>query len=234
MSVLIHDFDKAIDICKNDVTLVGSLYELKIEVDSHVSDGMTINYQGVVVVNGSYITFYGKINNYSTMFTSTMKELNELSAEIKTFIVDGDITETEFSNEVSMVYITGRIASSDSINVDYICSTYKTEDSFMCEMVGVPIEIDDSIIRILVLNKYYHNIIPIKYRDIERVGDVINKTIRFSVDSNYYNQNLEDTPFYIVPVEILENQISEDIIHSTLAEHEIYMNMVMSNGNGNM
>lgn len=231
---MIHNFDKAVGVCKNDVTLIGSLYELKVEIDSRVGDGMVINYQGVVVVNGSYITFYGKINNYSTMFTSTIKELNKLSAEIKTFIVNGDTTETEFSDEVSMVYMTGRIASSDSINVDYICSTYKNEDSFMCDMVGVPIEKDDTCVRILVLNQYYHNIISIKYRDIERVGDIMNKTVRFTVDSSYYNKTLEDTPFYITPVEVLDEQISEDIIHSALAEHEIYMNTVANNGNGNV
>ena len=86
---MINTTQDAIKICKNEITLVGSLDELLVDVTTH-GDSAVVDYTGVVVVDSCYITFYGKITNSSNAFYQTIGCFNQLKAGVKSICIDGE------------------------------------------------------------------------------------------------------------------------------------------------
>lgn len=215
---MISTIEDAIKLCKNEVILKGVLSELDIDVRRTSDNDITLTYKGVVDVNDSYISFYGRVSNGSSMFTSVAKELNALESEIKTESEDGEVVDTSYSNKASRIYMHGGIISPNSIRADYIsASTF--HPSFLAHIVGVYLGKHDDVDRILIINPYYHNIIHVKCD-----GDyskLINKTVCVDMDISPYNEDMP--PIGVVNIYKASEQISPNVIDQAKLEHDIYL-----------
>ena len=201
--------------CVNNINATGELKELSIKFSRGDEDKVFVSYIGVVKINDSYVRIYGKTNNSLNTFLSTITELRELKANIYAEFNNDEITETRYSDHCSLVYVSGRISSYDSINVDYISNTRNDCRTILASMVGVPIEvIDNKKIKILVITNDYHHIITMPCRDCTD-ADWLYKTMQFNV--------CVDKSFFLIPIGKTEEQIEYDVIKTAIQEHNMYM-----------
>ena len=218
---MINTTQDAIKICKNEITLIGSLDELLVDVTTH-GDSAVVDYTGVVVVDSCYITFYGKITNSSNAFYQTIGCFNQLKAGVKSICIDGE-DETEYSHNTSMVYMIGRLSTMNSIRATYIAPTSSNSYTFMENIVGVPIKIDDNVCKILIFNNHFHNIITAQLDNKDVLGmDILYKTTRFDIILHKYN-DIGNPIFSVKPHGILDTDIDRNIIDNAIRSHDIYI-----------
>lgn len=215
----------AVKICKNDICIVGALSELSVDINDRDKDNVVITYRGVVNIRTAYIQIYGSVSNNSPTFKSTADTLSQLNANIKTISHNGDIESTEYNDKASMVYISGRVATSKSINVRYISSTTQDKYDVTGELIGVPLERNGKIIKVLVITSYYHNIIEIECGNIaEWQNTILNKTVSFKIDT-CSSKEIDRMPIYLSVKDILhDHEIDTEVINNALTEHEIFLN----------
>lgn len=215
---MVTNIEDAIKLCKNTITLCGVLSELNIDIRHTPSNEIILSYKGVVDVCKSYISFYGKVNNNSTMFTSIVKELNSFEAEVKTKSENGEIIDTQYSDKASVVYMRGSIISPSSIRVDYISST-RLHPQVSSYIIGVYLGQCDNTDKILIINPYYHNIIPISCD--EEYKTLVGSTVYIEPRFNAYDDHMP--PIEIVNMVKCNKQISQSVITQARLEHDIYL-----------
>lgn len=226
----ITKIEEAIGICENQVTLIGVLTELNIDVRNLQNETVSVNYKGVVDCHNAFIKIYGRFTNNDMIFKRAVNSLNSLTANIKTLSENGEITNTTYSKTASMVYVEGKFTSSHSINSDYISSTTKTqeESALYGGIIGVPLEwTDDKQVKMLILTHHYHNILT--FDCFEPHKELKGKTIYMESMYNSYD-NGQYEPIVMVTVKIMDDQIDQSVIDQALTEHDIF---IASIGNDN-
>lgn len=226
MSHKIQTIEDASKVCTNNVLLVGELNEFSIEFSDPIGEDerVYVNYVGVVNVNGSYIRIHGSLNNMSPNFYSAIEKLKALKPNLFTMFRKGEIVETEYSDECSLVYIGGRVSSARTIKVDYISSSNSDAIFLLGALTGVPIEkVDDNHAKVLIINNDFHNVITF---ECDKHGvvleNMIGKTINFSIKANKNKDTLPLSLEYVI--EILDG-VPKDIVDSAMAEHDVYLSM---------
>lgn len=218
---MINTTDDAIKICKNEITLVGGLDELLIDVTAK-GDSALVKYSGVVVVNGCYITFYGKITNSSSAFYQTIDSLNQLKASVKSVCVNGE-DGVEYHKDTSVVYVIGRLSAPNSINATYIAPTTSDTYAFLENVVGIPFSIDKDVCKVLIFNNHYHNVVTIQIDNPDVLGeDILFKMVQFDVVLHNYTE-VDNTAMSLKPRRIVDADIDRNIVDNAIKSHQIYL-----------
>lgn len=231
MSHKIQTIEDASKVCTNNVRLVGELNEFSIEFSDPIGEDerVYVNYVGVVNVNDSYIQIHGSLNNMSPNFYSAIEKLKALKSNLFTIFKKGEIVETEYSNECSLVYIEGRVSSARTIKVDYISSSDSDTIFLLGALTGIPIEkTDDDHAKVLIINNDFHNVITF---ECDKHGivleNMIGKTINFKIRAN---KNQEASPLSLeYMIEILDG-VPKNVVDNAMAEHDVYLLMRKQNG----
>ena len=226
MSHKIQTIEDASKVCTNNVRLVGELNEFSIEFSDPIGEDerVYVNYVGVVNVNDSYIQIHGSLNNMNPNFYSAIEKLKTLKPNLFTLFRQGEVVETEYSDECSLVYIEGRVSSAKSIKVDYISSSNSDAIFLLGALTGVPIEkIDDNHAKVLIINNDFHNVITF---ECDKHGvvleNMIGKTINFSIKAN---KNKDTSPLSLeYMIEILDG-VPKNVVDNAMAEHDVYLSM---------
>lgn len=226
MSHKIQTIEDASKVCTNNVRLVGELNEFSIEFSDPIGEDerVYVNYVGVVNVNDSYIQIHGSLNNMSPNFYSAIEKLKTLKPNLFTMFRRGEVVETEYSDECSLVYIEGRVSSARTIKVDYISSSNSDAIFLLGALTGVPIEkVDDNHAKVLVINNDFHNVITF---ECDKHGvvleNMIGKTISFSIKTN---KNKDTSPLSLeYMIEILGG-VPKNVVDNAIAEHDVYLSM---------
>ena len=229
MTNKIHTIEDASKVCLNTIRLVGELKELSIDIDER-GDNIHVNYMGVVKVNDSHIKIHGSTNNLSRRFKSDTERLNELKANIYATFKSGDIVDTTYSDECSVVYIEGKVSSANSIKVDYISNSTSTDTTYILGAItGIPIEIvDENVIKVLVINNNFHNVMTFKCdRCNITLNTLLNQTVSFGVKAN---DNKNGSPLSLEYKIKLIDGIPQNLIDNAIAEHNIYLSTRKQNG----
>ena len=228
----ITKIEEAIGVCENQVTLIGVLTELNIDVRNLQNETVSVNYKGVVDCHNAFIKIYGRFTNNDMTFKSAVQSLNNLTANIKTISENGEITETTYSHTASMVYVEGRFTSSHSINSDYISSTTKEQkDSDLYGyIIGVPLKwIEDKQVEMLVMTSHYHNILTFNCFDTHE--ELKGKTVYMEAMYNSYD-NEQYEPIVMATVKVMDYQIDQNVIDQALTEHDIFIASIGKTNNG--
>ena len=218
----ITNIEEAIGVCENQVTLIGVLTELNIDVKNLQDGTVVVKYKGVVDCNRAFIKIYGRFTNNDMIFERAVQSLNGLTANIRTLSENGEITDTTYSKTASMVYVEGRFTSSSTINADYISSTTKSvdESDLYGDITGVPLQWDGNEVKMLILTPNYHNVLTFdSYASHE---DLIYKTLHMSAITNPYN-DCNYHPIVMVSVDEPDKQIDRSVIDQALTEHDIFI-----------
>ena len=231
MSHKIQTIEDASKVCTNNVRLVGELNEFSIEFSDPIGEDerVYVNYVGVVNVNDSYIQIHGSLNNMNPNFCSAIEKLKMLKPNLFTLFRRGEVVETEYSDECSLVYIEGRVSSAKSIKVDYISSSSSDAIFILGALTGIPVEkVDDNHTKVLIINNDFHNIITF---ECDKHGvvleNMIGKTISFSIKAN---KNKDTSPLSLdYMIEILDG-VPQNIINNAMAEHDVYLATRKQNG----
>lgn len=228
--MVVNSIDDAIALCENQVTLIGVLTELNIDIKniSH-TDNVTVLYRGVVDCHNAFIKIYGRFTNNDMIFERAVQSLNNLTANIRTLSENGEITDTTYSKTASMVYVEGKFTSSHSINADYISSTTKTqeESALYGDIIGVPLEwTDDKQVKMLILTHHYHNILT--FDCFEPHKELKGKTIYMESMYNPYD-NGQYEPIVMATVNVMKEQIDQSVIDQALTEHDIFIASIGKN-----
>ena len=231
MSHKIQTIEDASKICTNNVRLVGELNEFSIEFSDPIGEDerVYVNYVGVVNVNGSYIQIHGSLNNMNPNFDSAIEKLKILKPNLFTLFRQGEVVETEYSDECSLVYIEGRVSSAKSIKVDYISSSNSDAIFLLGALTGIPVEkVDDNHAKVLVINNDFHNVITFECDKHSVVlENMIGKTINFSIKAN---KNKDTSPLSLdYTIEIIDG-VPQSIIDNAMAEHDVYLATRKQNG----
>lgn len=229
MTNKIHTIEDASKVCLNTIRLVGELKELSIDLVNQ-NDNIHVNYVGVVKVNDSYIKIHGSTNNLSRRFKSDTERLNELKANIYATFRNGDVVDTIYSDECSVVYIEGKVSSANSVRVDYISNSTSGDTTYILGAItGIPIEIvDENIIKVLVINNNFHNVLTFKCdRCNITLNTLLNQTVNFGVEAN---DNKSGSPLSLEYKIKLIDGIPQNLIDNAIAEHNIYLSTRKQNG----
>lgn len=231
MSHKIQTIEDASRVCTNNVRLVGELNEFSIEFSDPIGEDerVYVNYVGVVNVNDSYIQIHGSLNNMNPNFYSAIEKLKMLKPNLFTLFRQGEVVETEYSDECSLVYIEGRVSSAKSIKVDYMSSSNSDAIFIFGALTGIPVKkVDDNHAKVLVINNDFHNVITF---ECDKHGvvleNMIGKTINFSIKAN---KNKDTSPLSLdYMIEIIDG-VPQSIIDNAMAEHDVYLATRKQNG----
>lgn len=226
----IQSIESASKICKNDFYANGILSELSVDLvyDSN-QQKVTVKYKGVIIVDETYIRFYGSVWNTSTTFKSTVNTLKNLKCELKCDAVNGEIVHHTYSHQASTVCIKGRYLSHNSVWADYIAESFvwNKQEALTCQIVGVAIDVDtiERKIKVLCINQGYHQVVTV-YCDDNIKDELNNKTICCIIHQNRF---AHAHPMSCSKLYRNEEQIDFDVFTSARKEHEIFQKVLKGN-----
>lgn len=226
----IQSIEIASKICKNDFYANGILSELSVDLvyDSN-QQKVTVKYKGVIIVDETYIRFYGSVWNTATTFKSIVNTLKNLKCELKCDAINGEIVHHAYSHQASTVCIKGRYLSHNSVWADYIAESFvwNKKEALICQIVGVVIDVDiiKSKIRVLCINQGYHQIVSIYYDD-DIKNELNNITIRCIMHQNHFAYA---HPMSCGKLYYNEEQIDFDVFTLAKKEYEIFQKMAKEN-----
>lgn len=221
----ITNIEQAIQSCQNNITIVGVLSELGVDIIHKGDDNILIKYKGVVDVNSAFIKIYGSVHNNSPLFRPIANTLNELDAEVTTVMNDGEIIETKYNNQASMVYLTGALLNNDSINVSYIKVIESDVVPYIVgDIVGLLQGVDEEnrALNVFIFDGYYHKELKLTYHNTLFTNDLqTNHMVKIKLDTFSYQSQYP--PIQCIYCHNIDSTIESQVSEQAINEHNIFM-----------
>lgn len=220
---MLNTIDEAAKVCKNEVRLVGTLTELTINLTKRNAQTVNVAYYGAVKVHGTFLRIYGNFTNNNTEFYQNVKRLESLSAYITCVVDARGVMSQAFNNVANKVYIIGKLLNNNSVRVEYISAANKDKEYITFDIEGVPLGYEHDKFKLLIITNNYHNFL-----------EIATQTNRFDFDNHLVSLDITINPYssYDLPpimcnsINQLQPCISQDVINTALAEHELFIDSI--------
>lgn len=220
---MLNTIDEAAKVCKNEVRLVGTLTELTINLTKRNEQTVNVAYYGAVKVHDTFLRIYGSFTNNNTEFYQNVKRLESLNAYI-TCVVDAQgVMSQVFNNVANKVYIIGKLLNNNSIRVEYISAANKDKEYIAFDIEGVPLGYERDKFKLLIITNHYHNFLKIATQTDKFNFD--NHLVSLDITINPYS-SYDLSPIMCNSINQLQPCISQDVINTALAEHELFIDSI--------
>ena len=220
---MINTIDEAAKVCKNEVRLVGTLTELTINLTKRNTQTVNVAYYGAVKVHDTFLRIYGNFTNNNTEFYQNVKRLESLSAYITCVVDARGVMSQVFNNVANKVYIIGKLLNNNSVRVEYISAANKDKEYITFDIGGVPLGYERDKFKLLIITNNYHNFLEIATQT-DRF-DFDNHLVGLNITTNSYS-SYDLPPIMCNGVHQLQPCISQDVINTALAEHELFIDSI--------
>ena len=220
---MLNTIDEAAKVCKNEVRLVGTLTELTINLTKRNEQTVNVAYYGAVKVHDTFLRIYGNFTNNNTEFYQNVKRLESLSAYITCVVDARGVMSQAFNNVANKVYIIGKLLNNNSIRVEYISAAHKDEEYITFDIEGVPLGYERDKFKLLIITNNYHNFLEIATQTDGFNFD--NHLVSLDITTNPYS-SYDLSPIMCNGVHQLQSCISQDVINTALAEHELFIDSI--------
>ena len=220
---MINTIDDAIRVCNNDVRLVGTLTELTINLTKRNEQTVNVAYYGAVKVHDTFLRIYGNFTNNNTEFYQNVKRLESLSAYITCVVDARGVMSQAFNNVANKVYIIGKLLNNNSVRVEYISAANKDKEYITFDIEGVPLGYEHDKFKLLIITNNYHNFLEIATQTDE--SDFDNHLVSLDITTNPYS-SYDLSPIMCNGINQLQPCISQDVINTALAEHELFIDSI--------
>lgn len=220
---MLNTIDEAARVCKNEVRLVGTLTELTINLTKRNEQTVNVAYYGAVKVHDTFLRIYGNFTNNNTEFYQNVKRLESLSAYITCVVDARGVMSQVFNNVANKVYIIGKLLNNNSVRVEYISVANKDKEYITFDIEGVPLGYEHDKFKLLIITNNYHNFL-----------EIATQTNKFDFDNHLVGLDITINPYssYDLPplmcngINQLQSCISQDVINTALAEHELFIDSI--------
>lgn len=220
---MLNTIDEAAKVCKNEVRLVGTLTELTINLTKRNAQTVNVAYYGAVKVHDTFLRIYGNFTNNNTEFYQNVKRLESLSAYITCVVDARGVMSQAFNNVANKVYIIGKLLNNNSIRVEYISVANKDKEYITFDIEGVPLGYEHDKFKLLIITNNYHNFLEIATQTDE--SDFDNHLVSLDITTNPYS-SYDLPPIMCNGIHQLQPCISQDVINTALAEHELFIDSI--------
>lgn len=220
---MLNTIDEAAKVCKNEVRLVGTLTELTINLTKRNEQTVNVAYYGAVKVHDTFLRIYGNFTNNNTEFYQNVKRLESLSAYITCVVDARGVMSQAFNNVANKVYIIGKLLNNNSIRVEYISVANKDKEYITFDIEGVPLGYERNKFKLLIITNNYHNFLEIATQTDEFNFD--NHLVSLDITINPYS-SYDLSPLTCNGINQLQSRISQDVINTALAEHELFIDSI--------
>lgn len=220
---MLNTIDEAAKVCKNEVRLVGTLTELTINLTKRNEQTVNVAYYGAVKVHDTFLRIYGSFTNNNIEFYQNVKRLESLSAYITCVVDARGVMSQAFNNVANKVYIIGKLLNNNSIRVEYISAANKDKEYITFDIEGVPLGYERGKFKLLIITNNYHNFLEIATQTDEFNFD--NHLVSLDITINPYS-SYDLSPIMCNNINQLQPCISQDVINTALAEHELFIDSV--------
>ena len=220
---MLNTIDEAAKVCKNEVRLVGTLTELTINLTKRNAQTVNVAYYGAVKVHDTFLRIYGNFTNNNTEFYQNVKRLESLSAYITCVVDARGVMSQMFNNIANKVYIIGKLLNNNSVRVEYISAANKDKEYITFDIEGVPLGYERDKFKLLIITNNYHNFLEIATQTDE--SDFDNHLVSLAVTINPYS-SYDLPPIMCNGIHQLQPCISQDVINTALAEHELFIDSI--------
>lgn len=220
---MLNTIDEAAKICKNEVRLVGTLTELTINLTKRNKQTVNVAYYGAVKVYDTFLRIYGSFTNNNTEFYQNVKRLESLNAYITCVVDAKGVMSQVFNNVANKVYIIGKLLNNNSVRVEYISAANKDKEYIAFDIKGVPLGYERDKFKLLIITNNYHNFLEIATQTDEFNFD--NHLVSLDITINPYS-SYDLSPITCNSINQLQPCISQDVINTALAEHELFIDSI--------
>lgn len=220
---MLNTIDEAAKVCKNEVRLVGTLTELTINLTKRNAQTVNVAYYGAVKVHDTFLRIYGNFTNNNTEFYQNVKRLESLSAYITCVVDARGVMSQAFNNVANKVYIIGKLLNNNSVRVEYISAANKDKEYITFDIEGVPLGYEHDKFKLLIITNNYHNFLEITTQTDE--SDFDNHLVSLDITTNPYS-SYDLSPIMCNGINQLQPCISQDVINTALAEHELFIDSI--------
>ena len=220
---MLNTIDEAAKVCKNEVRLVGTLTELTINLTKRNEQTVNVAYYGAVKVHDTFLRIYGNFTNNNTEFYQNVKRLESLSAYITCVVDARGVMSQAFNNVANKVYIIGKLLNNNSVRVEYISAANKDKEYIIFDIEGVPLGYERDKFKLLIITNNYHNFLEIATQTDE--SDFDNHLVSLDITTNPYS-SYDLSPIMCNGINQLQPCISQDVINTALAEHELFIDSI--------
>lgn len=220
---MLNTIDEAAKVCKNEVRLVGTLTELTINLTKRNAQTVNVAYYGAVKVHDTFLRIYGNFTNNNTEFYQNVKRLESLNAYITCVVDERGVMSQVFNNVANKVYIIGKLLNNNSIRTEYISVANKDKEYITFDIEGVPLGYEHDKFKLLIITNNYHNFLEIATQTDEFNFD--NHLVSLDITTNPYS-SYDLPPLMCNGINQLQSCISQDVINTALAEHELFIDSI--------
>lgn len=220
---MLNTIDEAAKVCKNEVRLVGTLTELTINLTKRNEQTVNVAYYGAVKVHDTFLRIYGNFTNNNTEFYQNVKRLESLSAYITCVVDARGVMSQVFNNVANKVYIIGKLLNNNSVRTEYISAANKDKEYITFDIEGVPLGYERNKFKLLIITNNYHNFLEIATQTDE--SDFDNHLVSLDITTNPYS-SYDLPPLTCNGINQLQPCISQDVINTALAEHELFIDSI--------
>ena len=220
---MLNTIDEAAKVCKNEVRLVGTLTELTINLTKRNAQTVNVAYYGAVKVHDTFLRIYGNFTNNNTEFYQNVKRLESLSAYITCVVDARGVMSQAFNNVANKVYIIGKLLNNNSVRVEYISAANKDKEYITFDIEGVLLGYERDKFKLLIITNNYHNFLEIATQTDE--SDFDNYLVSLDITTNPYS-SYDWSPIMCNGINQLQPYISQDVINTALAEHELFIDSI--------
>ena len=220
---MLNTIDEAAKVCRNEVRLVGTLTELTINLTKRNEQTVNVAYYGAIKVHDTFLRIYGNFTNNNTEFYQNVKRLESLSAYITCVVDARGVMSQVFNNVANKVYIIGKLLNNNSIRVEYISAANKDKEYITFDIEGVPLGYERDKFKLLIITNNYHNFLEIATQTDE--SDFDNHLVSLDITTNPYS-SYDLSPIMCNNIHQLQPCISQDVINTALAEHELFIDSI--------
>lgn len=220
---MLNTIDEAAKVCKNEVRLVGTLTELTINLTKRSEQTVNVAYYGAVKVHDTFLRIYGSFTNNNAEFYQNVKRLESLNAYITCVVDAKDVMSQVFNNVANKVYIIGKLLNNNSVKVEYISAANKDKEYITFDIKGVPLGYERDKFKLLIITNNYHNFLEIATQTDEFNFD--NHLVSLDITINPYS-SYDLSPIMCNSINQLQPCISQDVINTALAEHELFIDSI--------
>ena len=220
---MLNTIDEAAKVCKNEVRLVGTLTELTINLTKRNEQTVNVAYYGAVKVHDTFLRIYGSFTNNNAEFYQNVKKLESLNAYITCVVDANGVMSQVFNNVANKVYIIGKLLNNNSVRVEYISAANKDKEYIAFDIKGVPLGYERDKFKLLIITNNYHNFLEIATQTDEFNFD--NHLVSLDITINPYS-SYDLSPITCNSINQLQPCISQDVINTALAEHELFIDSI--------
>lgn len=220
---MLNTIDEAAKVCKNEVRLVGTLTELTINLTKRNKQTVNVAYYGAVKVHDTFLRIYGSFTNNNAEFYQNVKRLEALNAYITCVVDANGVMSQVFNNVANKVYIIGKLLNNNSVKVEYISAANKDKEYITFDIEGVPLGYERGKFKLLIITNNYHNFLEIATQTDEFNFD--NHLVSLDITTNPYSSH-DLSPITCNSINQLQPCISQDVINTALAEHELFIDSI--------